>query len=395
MFVDDDVVLRHDCIAALIEGLRTRPAYGALAADYRGDAARVLPARYVTMGATLFRRSALSGMRFRCERNKCECECCCHDLRKNGLGVDYWPAARAWHLANNDQAAAKQALSRRMAPQAQPGAAPAGRVLTAFDRRHFDLFQRQFLASLRDHGNEEWVTVVGYGLWPSQKRQLERLRRVELYQGPFDITTVPRRRIRDFQSVVGRLDRNTPVAYWDAGDAIFQGSLAPLWELVRAHPDRMLAVREPVVSRDSRTVYRWTASIWRPAARWRAYRLLATHPFLNGGFAAGSAATMLRFFRGSFAIRNSSAMRGSINKGDQTAMNLYCHTHPTHWMEVEAGWNYTLNHRLDSDFYLQEDGRLASRKEGPIYVIHGNASTLPRVAGQRHRIPPGRLGRPS
>src|SRR5437879_3230759 len=35
MFLDDDVVLGENCVATLVEQLRRKPLYGALAADYR------------------------------------------------------------------------------------------------------------------------------------------------------------------------------------------------------------------------------------------------------------------------------------------------------------------------------------------------------------------------
>src|SRR5947209_1675581 len=37
LFLDDDVVLGPGCVARLVEALRQRPAYAALAADYLGE----------------------------------------------------------------------------------------------------------------------------------------------------------------------------------------------------------------------------------------------------------------------------------------------------------------------------------------------------------------------
>ena len=49
------------------------------------------------------------------------------------------------------------------------------------------------------------------------------------------------RRLRNFEHVVGGWPDDTPVAYYDAGDVLFQGRLEPLWRQVcRADPERLL-----------------------------------------------------------------------------------------------------------------------------------------------------------
>lgn len=98
MFVDDDVVLKPGCMSALLDELSRRPLYGALAADYLGERCHRQIPRHVAMGATLFRREALDGLRFRTAGDKCECQCCCDDLREQLWGIDYSSAARAQHL---------------------------------------------------------------------------------------------------------------------------------------------------------------------------------------------------------------------------------------------------------------------------------------------------------
>jgi hypothetical protein len=96
MFVDDDVELAPGTIARLLAGLRAAPQYAALAADYR-DYPDKHPPTHVAMGATLFRRSALALIRFRWEPGRCECQCCCDDLRRHALGIGYAPDVRAKH----------------------------------------------------------------------------------------------------------------------------------------------------------------------------------------------------------------------------------------------------------------------------------------------------------
>src|SRR5262245_41645108 len=95
MFVDDDVELAPGTIVRLLAGLRADPRYAALAADYRARAED--HPTHVAMGATLFRRSALALIRFRWAPGRCECQCCCDDLRRHTLGISYVPGVRAWH----------------------------------------------------------------------------------------------------------------------------------------------------------------------------------------------------------------------------------------------------------------------------------------------------------
>jgi hypothetical protein len=99
MFLDDDVVLAPGCISLLVRELSGRSMYGALAADYLGECRKDSVARHVTMGATLFRREALDQISFRWREERCECQCCCDDLRRLLWAIDYCPSAKARHLS--------------------------------------------------------------------------------------------------------------------------------------------------------------------------------------------------------------------------------------------------------------------------------------------------------
>ena len=382
MFVDDDVVLGPGCVAALIRGLRQRPHYAALAADYRGESAKpvgadgVLRSTHVAMGATLFRREALALLEFRTDGRRCECHYCADDLRRAGLMIGYLPSASARHetgLRKNGDGAS-----------GHPDPAPSGhspRVLTAFNRKHFALFRRQFLSTFRAAGNRETVVAVAYGLYPSEVGALEATPGVEVVALPDnDDLVVAARRLRDFQTVVARLPEDTPVAFWDAGDVLFQSQVAPLWDLVRADPGRLHTVREPAGHPENGAVAKWALSIADPEARRRAFELLSTNTYLNGGFAAAAARTMLQYLRGANQIRHSTAMRGSLNRGDQTAMNLYCHADPARWREVPWGWNYCLCHRKSGDFRIDQDGRYLASDGASIRVVHGNGGRLRNAA---------------
>jgi hypothetical protein len=364
LFLDDDVELAPGTIDLLRRGLLANPLYGALAADYRDESAGGAPTRHVAMGATLFRRTALARITFRWSGSRCECRCCCEDLRRQGLGIRYWPGARARHLPP-------------AAPDEGPALAP--RILVAFNRRHFDKFRRRFLCSLRHAGNPEPVTVVAYGLYPSERARLAALPGVEMVALAGTRALPPVRRLRDFQDIVGGWPAVTPVAYWDAGDVVFQGRLTGLWETVRRHPDRLLAVREPTGHPRNPAVAAWTLSIRDPDARARAFRLLCARPFLNSGFAAGTARTMLTYLREAHRLRHSPALHGTSDWGDQIALNLYCHLNPEAWLEVEEGWNYCVHDRRPGELHLQTDGRLVSTRGTPIHVVHGNAHSLRRL----------------
>jgi hypothetical protein len=385
MFLDDDVILDSGCVRRLVDGLRTRPAFAALAADYLGEStahgAWSRPDRHIAMGATLFRRAALSQVRFRSEPNKCECQCCCDDLRRLGLAIAYLPEARARHNRTErvDHAGPKPRCDHRMSDVAEL----PGRVLAAFDRRHFERFRRQFLGSLRGAGSDELVTAVGYGLYPSEQRMLARTPGLELVARPADGARPPIRRLRDFADMVASWPEATPAAYWDAGDVIFQSRLASLWTLVRSHPGKLLAVREPVSFPYNPAVRAWTLSIHDPQARRRAFTLLSSRPFLNSGFAAGTAQTLLAYFREADRSIQAPDLRGSTDWGDQTALNLYCHSHPERWHEVDQAWNYCVHDRRPGEVRVRPDGRIVAASGRPIQVVHGNALSLPQMVISR------------
>jgi hypothetical protein len=392
MFLDDDVVLSPDCAATLLEGLRQRPAYGALAADYMQEA-RLPDARaHVGMGATLFRRSALARVRFRWADGRCECQCCCDDLRAAGIGIGYLSTARAVHrspvscgagvLPAFCGAAVSPAFCEaggtptpQMTTPADAAAGPP-RILAAFDRLHCVSFRRQFLGSLRAAGNREWVTAVAYGLYPGEVRVVEGQPGVDVWPLPVNGVMPPVRRLHDFQLVLETLPPLTPVAYWDAGDVLFQDSLAGLWEQVRKCSDKLLAVREPKAHPGNKAIAAWTLTIHDPRARRRAFDLLAQRPFLNSGFAAGTAAAMLVYLREAERLRRGPELAGSSDWGDQTALNLYCHSYPERWREVEDGWNYCLHDRRPREVLVLPQGRIGRRDRRPVHVVHGNARSL-------------------
>jgi hypothetical protein len=375
MYLDDDVVLGARCLARLVAGLIEKPGFAALGADCAGEMSRGWEnwdcPPHVGMAATLFRRERLAGVTFRWEPGKCECRCCCDDLRRAGFGIGYLPGARAWHRPDP----ARRDTRPPAAPQrASPGTARAARILTAFDRNHYDRFRRQFLRTLRASGNREPLTALAYGLRPSERSRLEAAG-VEVVAIPDNGVSPALRRVHDFQRVMARWPAETPVAYWDAGDVLFQGSLGPLWDLVRAHPDSLLVVRESVAVGASPAIEPWVKTIRDPAARRRTAEVFATKPFLNSGFAAGTVRALMGYLRAADGLLNST-LRGVLHWGDQVAMNYYLHGDPAVWREIPERWNYCLVCRDPRSYRFGPDGRLESRDGAPVQVVHGNGLTL-------------------
>jgi hypothetical protein len=385
MCLDDDVVPGRECVARLVEGLEARPVFAALAADSAGEMAGDWQnwdyPDHVGMAAVLFRREVLKELTFRWEDAKCECLCCCEDLRRAGLGIGYHPGAIAWHRPDRTANRPHERTSCRPGPEHSPDATPARvassltpRILSSFDRRDLGPFRRQFLPTLRAAGNQEPVSVVAYGLYPSERRLVE-ASGVEVLARPTPDVTPAVLRLRDFQHFLARWPAETPVAFWDAGDILFQARLDPLWDLVRAHPDRLLAAREPLEIGGSPAVATWTDPIRDPETRHRARHLLMTRPSINGGFAAGTAAAMLRWCREGVRLLDTS-LRDVYAFGDQLAMAFHLFERPENGMEVSETWNYCLLFRDPRTYGRGADGRVVSRDGTPVAVVHGNGRSL-------------------
>ncbi len=375
MLLDDDVVLDPHCVARLVAGLDARPVFAALAADCAQEMAAGVShwdyPRHVTLASTLFRRERLEAVEFRWKLGKCDCLCCCEDLRRAGHAIGYLPGAKARHLPRSFPTVADKARHHVTA------ASPTGRILAAFDRNHYRLFVRRFLATLRRAGNQETVTAVVSGLYPSERRALAAMPNVEVVIVPAD-EHASRQRLRDFGNVIADWPEETSVAYWDAGDVVFQGPLSPLWDLVRAHSDRLLVAREVATGADNTVGRGWVATIRNPEARQRAMDFFMTRPILNGGFAAGTVRAMSRYLKGADDLLRSEALYGSTDWGDQTAMNLFCHTNPDAWLEVSSAWNYVLPGRSSRDYRVTPGGSIERLDGEPVLVAHGAGGTLRR-----------------
>jgi hypothetical protein len=220
------------------------------------------------------------------------------------------------------------------------------------------------------------VTAVVYGLNPGERALLAAEPGVEVVAFPENGVSPSRRRLRDFQDVISQWPEDTPVAYYDAGDVLFQDRLEPLWELVRDNPGTLLVAPEPLSYPENHVIQSWSDQIVDQNARLRAFEIMSTHVFLNGGFVAGTASALLRYLCESDHLLNSSALHGVGEWGDQPALNLYCHTHPRDWMAVSASWNYALAGRAPRDYRVGPEGRLERSSGERIFVVHGNAESF-------------------
>jgi hypothetical protein len=390
ILLDDDVVLGPRCVARLAEGLLSRPEFAALAADSAGEMNNSWDhwdyPRHVGMAAVMFRRERLEALNFRWEPSKCECRSCCDDLRRAGYAIGYLRGAEAWHRPSpttDRSSGVEGAPHSHQMPQPpkpdQTAAIPSlpGRILAAFDRKHLRLFIQRFLRTLRNEGNFETVVAVTSGLTPSERGRLAQIPGVEVVVALNDGHPA-RRRARDFQKVVECWPAETPVAYWDAGDVVFQDRIAPLWDLVRANPDHLLAVTEVDHYRERTRNWWWVETIQDAEARARAMALFKDCRIINSGFAAGTAGTILRYLKEAGRLMNSPALHGTSDFGDQTAMNLYCRSNPHAWLEIPRGWNYSLCGLSSRDYRVSPDGRTARLDREPLYVVHGSGGNLRR-----------------
>lgn len=368
MFVDDDVLLPDDCIATLIEELAEKDSsLVALGADYLGERNPNGASKHVAMGATLFRREILAKFAFRCKQDSCECQCMADDLRKNVLEIDHSQRTTAIHLDKSPEAEPSE-------PESPMEDRPAPIVLTAFDRSHMPLFVGQFLRHFRAHGNRNTVHAVTYGLRPKDVRALERLLAVEVHPHSYTTEYIYRRRMLGFQKVLSSVCPKTPVAYWDAGDVIFQRSLTVLWDLVNDSPDKLLVVEEPKDYPNNIGQRRWINKIRDTRSRANAFELLRGRRIVNGGFIAGAAGLMKQHFEESWKLSNGELL--GAGGGDQVILNVLKYRNADRFQVIDETWNYCLGGRSGRECKVRNGRFVDVLNQRTVSVVHGNASTF-------------------
>jgi hypothetical protein len=387
MFLDDDVQLLPDCVYRLVRALRVRQRYAALSANYRREGHLSGVSKHVAMGATLFRRSALDSIEFRFENDRCECQCCCDDLRTRGYRIAYLPTARARHAHSGNtiesvhvEASCPESIELRASGVAES----TGTVLACFNRRHYQRFLRRFIPSFRASGNREQIIAVGIGLFPSELRRLQRMWNVEVHGLRDNGVPAQIRRLHEFPRILSQLGEGAMAAFWDAGDVLFQQRIQELWSIADQNRGKLLIAREPFGHPRNIAVRAWTETIENPIARQRIFDLVAPRPFLNSGFAAGTNDALLEYCHAAAEVQRSADFKGTKEWADQLAMNVYCHENPAVWQEIDSGWNYCLCTRLRGDFRVLPSGRYVRVDGGPIYAVHGNGRTLDWKVVARH-----------
>ena len=98
VFLDDDVVLPPFGLEQLAYALFFNHRYAAIGIDYQNVPVNPFWGVHVAMGAVMFLRPILEQIYFRTEPNKCECYCCCEDIRRMGYLIDYLSGVQAKHL---------------------------------------------------------------------------------------------------------------------------------------------------------------------------------------------------------------------------------------------------------------------------------------------------------
>ncbi len=379
MFVDDDVVLEKSCVSQLLSELESRQELSAIGADYLSERNRNGLSPHVAMGATLFRRRVFSQLGFRAEQKSCECQCMADDLRRLSMEIDYSPTATATHLRESRSSDSHTRpcgctdACRDFADEPSPRE-PA--ILTAFNRSHMGLFTRRFLGSLRRwHNQDVMVHAVTYGLRKKDIRRIEGLANVRCYPLPYTTELICKARMRGFQIPLKSLCPKTPVAYWDAGDVVFQCSLEPLWKAVRDTPKKLLVTEEPPPWSKNPGHKAWINHIHDRQHRASVLSLLGGNPIVNGGFVAGLAGRLKAYFDEATRLSDG-PLFGAGGGADQVTLNFCKYRSPDEFQVVDDTWNYCLLGRSGRDCKIRNGQYFKVPSGQLVAVVHGNSQSL-------------------
>jgi glycosyltransferase involved in cell wall biosynthesis len=236
MFLDDDVVLDPQCISTLVNELARRPAYAALAADYLGESREGAIASHVSMGATLFRRQVLEQLHFAWRDKKCECQCCCDELRRLHWGIDYCQSARARHL-----------------PKTEIGESPTegeclgeNSIITCMcvTRNRVSLLRRSVQCFLHQTYPYRELVIVYESDDDATRQFLAELRESSIH--PLEVPAVPRFTLGSLRNIALQAGTGKYVAQWDDDD----------WHSPVRLAEQMKAIRE--TGKRACVLARWT-----------------------------------------------------------------------------------------------------------------------------------------
>jgi Glycosyl transferase family 2 len=224
MFLDDDVVLEPQCIATLVVELNRRPAYAALAAEYLGERRAGRIARHVSMGATLFRRQVLKRLHFTSRHNKCECQCCCDDLRRLHWGIDYCDDAIARHLPKSENSGNSFVQHH----------GHDNTIVTCLcvTRGRVPMLRRAIQCYLNQTYPDRELVVVYESDDTATRQLLADLRDSSIY--PIEVPAVPRLKLGSLRNIARQAGTGRYVAQWDDDD----------WYSPERLAEQMRAIRE-------------------------------------------------------------------------------------------------------------------------------------------------------
>ena len=245
-----------------------------------------------------FRREALARLTFHWEPGRCECQCCCDDLRRMGLGIAYLPrtgdpraasGSRSHHVILGRRPCCNEMGSRaRLSRDLEP------HILTTFDRRHLNRFSssscRRSAKRAMTRWSRRWRTGSGPANGESSRRppgsrRVPRGRRRLSVDPPAPRLpgrdrTMARRVHPSRTGTRATSSSRAPLHRFGTWSAIIPTGSSPSANL--ASPGKLGRLGMDL-------------SIHDPSARKFAFDLLSTRPFLNGGFAAGTARAMLDY----------------------------------------------------------------------------------------------------
>lgn len=228
MFLDDDVVLAPRCVFTLVRKLSQRPMYGALAADYSGECREGQVARHVTMGATLFRREVLEQIRFRWRDDRCECQCCCDDLRRLRWAIDYCSYAKARHLS-------KEEISENSAANQNVGNESLVTCMCV-TRGRIPMLRRSTQCFLNQTYRNRELVVVYESDDEATRQFLAGLRESSIY--PVEVPAVPRQTLGSLRNIALQAGTGKYVAQWDDDDWYSPARLAEQMRAIRQTGNR-------------------------------------------------------------------------------------------------------------------------------------------------------------
>ena len=147
-------------------------------------------------------------------------------------------------------------------------------------------------------------------------------------------------------------------------------------------------VREPVGIGESPVIVPWTDHIEDPVVRRETRELLSAMPFINAGFAAGTAGALMRYLREGDRLLNTD-LKGVLHWGDQVAMGIIFIIIRTPGERSPTAGTTASSSANTGPTGLGRTGEWRVPIEAPVHVVHGNGRTLEPVGDVIRGLMPG------